>query len=147
MSARAERLLRVGFWVGLAATWLIAVWYMWEAMATLPSSVRLETTRQVAIPTLRTFYAAAIFSALELALVMAVLWPWRPEYYATRLTVAVLALATWFVITTPMDLSRMDWVHRVWLISTASLCLAALLALLLYRAIRWSRSRNTLRSA
>ncbi|NIQ60061.1 MAG: hypothetical protein GWN02_34605, partial [Gemmatimonadetes bacterium] len=83
-------------------------------MSTVPSAERLQESRLVAIPTPRTFMTAVVFSAMELAVVLAVLWPWRPAYYASRLALASLAVLTWFLMTVPtsMQLSRMDWVHR-----------------------------------
>ena len=131
-----ERRPRLALAALLVLGWLLAVWYMWEAMATLPSAERLETTRLVAIPTIRTFLSAVLFSALELAIVLGLLWPTWPQLYATRVAVAVLALVTWFILTTPMDLSRMDWVHRRWLVGMAAGLTLALVALLLLRAGR-----------
>ena len=85
-------LTRVVLWWLLVGAWLVAVWYMWDATVTVPSAGRLEESRQVAIPTVRTFWAAVAFSGLELAVILATLWPWRPELYATRMAAAVLAL-------------------------------------------------------
>jgi hypothetical protein len=112
------------------------VGYMWDALTMVPSAERLEETRMAVIPTPRTFFAAAAFSALELAVVLAALWPWRPALYATRLGMTALALATWFVITTPMGLSRMDWVHRRWLVFMAVATALALMVTLGYRLAR-----------
>lgn len=133
---RVERWARGGFWGLLVVLWLVAVFYMWDALITVPSAERLEETRLVGIPTPRTFFAAVAFSAMELAVVLALLWPWRPEYYATRMAFTALALITWFVTTTPMELSRMDWVHRVWLAVTIVALLAGLVILLGYRLSR-----------
>ena len=36
--ARLEEWARRGFWLLLAASWVIAVWYMWDAMSTVPSA-------------------------------------------------------------------------------------------------------------
>lgn len=129
-------LTRVVFWWLLVAGWVVAVWFMWEALTTVPSAARLESSRLLAIPTVRTFFAATLFSALELIVILGLLWPWRPQLYATRLAIAALALLTWFVITIPLDLTRMDRVHRIWLLGTAVATLAALLALLAGRAVR-----------
>lgn len=136
LSEPAGRAVRIGFWVLLIAGWLLAVWLMFDAMTTVPSAARLETSRQVQIPSVRTFLAAAAFSGLELAVILALLWPWRGEFYATRLATAALALVTWFIITTPLDLSRLDWVHRRWLAAMAFAMAGALLLLLLYRGAR-----------
>ena len=133
-------LTRVVLWWLLVGAWLVAVWYMWDATVTVPSAGRLEESRQVAIPTVRTFWAAVAFSGLELAVILATLWPWRPELYATRMAAAVLALVTWFVITTPLDITRLDWVHRRWLLAMAAGILLALALLLAGRALDRFRS-------
>jgi hypothetical protein len=112
---RAGRAARIGLCVLLLGSWAVMVGYMWDALTTIPSADRLEETRMAVIPTPRTFFAAVAFSALELAAVLALLWPLRPSYYGARLAAAALGLAAWFVLTTPMGLSQMDWVHRRWL--------------------------------
>lgn len=134
--SRLSKWARRGFWLLLIASWAVAVWYMWQAMSTVPSAARLQETRLVEIPGPRRFFTATAFSAMELAVVLAVLWPWRTEYYASRLAIAALAIVTWFVSTTPLDLSRMDWVHRRWLAFLALATLVALAILLLHRAVR-----------
>lgn len=146
---RLESAARLTFWAFLALSWVVAVAYMWDALTMVPSAERLAESKLVGIPTPRMFFTAAIFSAMELALVLALLWPWRPDYYASRLAVTALALATWFVTTTPMDLSRMDWVHRRWLAGLTLLTLLALVVLLAYRLVRrvvavspWDDSTN-----
>lgn len=133
---RLERAVRIGFWGLLVVGWCVAVYQMWEAMTTIPSAERLATSRMVVIPTPRTFFAAVAFSAMELAIVLAALWPWRPAYYASRLAITALVMFTWFVVTTPMQLSRMDWVHRVWLALTILALLVAFVAVLASRLIR-----------
>lgn len=131
----AER-ARIGFWFVLALSWVVAVAYMWEAMNTIPTAERLEASRVVGIPTPRTFVAAAIFSAMEAAVVLAALWPWRADHYATRMGVTALALVTWFIMTTPMDLSRLDGVHRRWLAFQGAVVILGFVTLLAYRAGR-----------
>ena len=133
---RLERYARIGFWIVLLASWAAAVAFMWDALTTVPSAERLEESRMVAIPGPRTFFAAAVFSAIELAAVLAALWPGWPRYYATRLAVTALALVTWFLMTVPMEVSRMDWVHGVWLAFLVVSTAAALAVLLLYRLVR-----------
>jgi hypothetical protein len=133
---RLERWARLGFWGALMGSWVVMVAYMWDALTTIPSAERLEETRMAVIPTPRTFAAAVIFSALELGVVLAVLWPWRPNWYAARIAVATLGLITWFIITTPMALSQMDWVHRRWLGFMILAVAAGLVAHLLYRWVR-----------
>jgi hypothetical protein len=143
---RIERYVRIGFWLLLLVSWIIAVTGMWDALTTVPSAERLEESRMVVIPGPRTFFAAAIFSAMELAVVLAALWPWRPRFYASRLALTALAIVTWFLMTVPMDVSRMDWVHRVWIAFLAVAVTAALLVLLLYRLIRLLAARPVARS-
>lgn len=130
------RLTRIGFWAMLIVSWVVMVGYMWEALTTVPSAERLEETRMAVIPTPRTFFTAAAFSALELAVVLAALWPWRPAYYANRLGITALALATWFVMTTPMGVSEMDWVHRRWLVFMVLATVVALVVTLGHRVAR-----------
>jgi len=142
---RIERWARVAFWAILALSWVVTAAWMWDAMTRVPSAERLEESKLVAIPTLRTFITAAVFSGMELALVLAVLWPWRPAFYASRLGVTALVLITWFIMTTPMDLSRMDWIHRRWLAFLVVATAAALLTLLAYRLARWLAGRSQLR--
>lgn len=127
--------VRRGFWLLLALSWVVAVWYMWDAMTTVPSAERLQESRLMEIPGPRRFFTAAAFSAMELGVVLAALWPWRPAYYATRLAVTALAVLTWFITTTPMNLSHMDWVHRRWLAFLVAAQMAALVVLLVYRAV------------
>jgi hypothetical protein len=109
---------------------------MWDALTTMPSAERLGQTRMAAIPTPRTFITAATFSAMELMVVLVALWPGWTPLYATRMAVVVLGLVTWFVMTTPMDLNRMDWVHRRWLAFTILLILGTLVIQLAYRLAR-----------
>jgi hypothetical protein len=138
--ARHERTVRTwartGLWLVLVLSWAIMVAYMWDALTTIPDAERLEETRMAVIPTPRTFFAAVAFSALELAVVLALLWPWRDAYYTARLAGALLALLTWFVITVPMGMSRMDWVHRRWLSFLVLATAGALLVDLGYRLVR-----------
>lgn len=133
---------RRGFWLLLVVSWAVAVWYMWDAMTTMPSAERLQQTRMAEIPGPRRFFTAATFSAMELAVLLAALWPWRPAWYGSRLAIAALGTLTWFVVTTPMDLSRMDWVHRRWLAFLVLAQVVALLVLLAYRAVTAFRERR-----
>ncbi len=139
---RFERVARIAFWALLVLSWIAAVAFMWEAMSRVPSAERLEESKLVAIPTLQVFLTAAVFSGMELAMVLAALWPWKADFYASRLGVTALALVTWFIMTTPMDLSRMDWIHRRWLAFLIVASLTALLTLLLYRLARWLAGRR-----
>jgi hypothetical protein len=135
-TARLEHWARLGFWLALVGSWVVMVAHMWDALTTLPSAERLEESRMAVIPTPRTFAAAAIFSALELGVVLVALWPWRSGWYAARLALAALGLITWFIITTPMGLSQMDWVHRRWLGVMILATAAALAVHLAYRLVR-----------
>lgn len=134
---RVEGVARVAFWAVLAASWVVAVVYMWDALTTIPTAERLDESKLVGIPTTTTLITAAIFSGMELAVVLGALWPWRPAFYASRLGLTALGIVTWFIMTTPMDLSRMDWVHRRWLAFLALAVTGALLVLLAYRL--WDR--------
>jgi hypothetical protein len=131
-----ERGSRVGFWLLLLVSWAVMVGAMWDALTTIPDAERLEETRMAVIPTPRTFFAAAAFSALELGLVLALLWPWRAGYFPVRLAAAALGVTTWFVITIPMGMSQMDWVHRRWLFFLIVATSAALVLVLTYRLAR-----------
>lgn len=133
---RGERMARLVFWIVIALSWVAAVAFMWEGMSRVPSAERLEESRLVTIPTPRTFLTAAIFSGMEVALVLAALWPWKPDFYAARMGVTALALITWFIMTTPMDVSRMDWIHRRWLAFMVALITITLVILLVYRLWR-----------
>ncbi len=133
---RLSRLGRQVLWLLLILSWLAAVWYMWDAMTTVPSPERLQQERMVSIPSPRTFITAVVFSAMELAVVLAALWPWWSSLFATRLAITDLALVTWFVMTTPMDVNRMDWVHRRWLAMLVLTIATALVIVLVYRAGR-----------
>jgi hypothetical protein len=128
-----ERGSRIGLCLVLIASWVVMVVFMWEALTTIPDADRLEQTRMAVIPTPRTFLAAVAFSALELGAVLALLWPWWRAYYPAWLGAAALGVLTWFVITTPMGMSQMDWVHRRWLFFLSVATAAALLANLGYR--------------
>lgn len=59
-------------------------------------------------------------------------WP-ATRRYATRLFVALIALAGWFFATAPLTLTGVEWVHRRWL---AAVWLGFLLALLVTVAVR-----------
>lgn len=140
MTGQSGRHLRFGLVALLVVGWAVAVWLMWGALDTGAPDPRLDGS-PLATPTMRTFYAAALFSALELALILAILWPGRAEYYAARLGTCVLALATWLVMTPRSDAIGMDRVHRQWLSTMIVLLAGALLGTLLYRASARTRRR------
>lgn len=133
MTPRTEQRFRVGLWLLLIVGWISAVWLMADTLTTLPASEGLGDSPLVGTPTGRTFFAAAAFSALELAVILAVLWPWRQDYYALRLSTAALALVTWSIMTAPLQLTRLDWVHRWWLVAMVVTIALALVLLLLSR--------------
>lgn len=137
---RGARWARVALWISLLVAWGVMVAYMWDAVTTIPDSERLGESRLIVIPGARTLVTSVIFSAFELAVVLAVLWPGWSAYWATRLSVTALALVTWFVMTTPMrELSRLDWVHRRWLAFMFLAVVVALVATALYRVVaRWT---------
>lgn len=135
-SPRAVEWARRGLWLLLLASWVVMVALMWDALTTIPSAERLQQSRLVEIPGPRRFFAAAAFSAMELAVVLAALWPWRPAYYASRLAITALGVATWFLITVPPGLSAMDRAHRQWLAFLVVAQVAGLVVLLVYRAVR-----------
>ena len=135
-SPRTVEWARRGFWLLLLASWIVMVAFMWDAMTTIPSAERLQQSRLVEIPGPRRFFAAAAFSAMEMAVVLAALWPWQPAYYASRLAITALGVATWFLITVPPGLSAMDRVHRQWLAFLVLAQVAGLAVLRVHRAAR-----------
>jgi hypothetical protein len=133
---------RVALWVGLIGGWLVMLLYLWSAFATFPSAERLEHTRMVRIPTLRSIALLAGRSAIELAGLLALLWPWHGRRFTLRLFAAATLLAGWFLATTPLSLSAAGWVHRRWLAAMALglvIALAAAVAASLVR--RWTMRR------
>lgn len=114
---------RLGIWIGLILGWLVMLLYLWSGFATFPSAERLEQSRMTAIPTLRTVATLAARSAAELGVVLALLWPQWSRFWASRLLAAALLLAGWFIATTPLTLSTVDWVHRRWIAATAAVLL------------------------
>jgi hypothetical protein len=106
---------RFAVWFGLLIGWLVMVPLLWSAFASLPSEARLQQTRMAAIPTLGTFFTTLTVSVLELCVLLALLWPWRARRYGTRLALAAAAAFTWFLLTTPLSITRLQWIHRRWL--------------------------------
>jgi hypothetical protein len=92
---------------------------LWSAFATVPSPERLEQARLVPIPTLQTVALLAGAAPRN--------WPpcWGcsgrggPGHYLIRILTAAALLAVWFVLTTPLSLSAVAWVHRRWLAAMA----------------------------
>jgi hypothetical protein len=134
---------RLALWAALILGWLVMLLHLWSAFATFPTAERLEQARMVRIPTLRSIALLAGRSALELAAVLALLWPWRPGRYTLRLCVAGTLLAGWFLATTPLTLSAAGWVHRRWLAATtAGLILACSATAVVGLADRVRRHRD-----
>lgn len=88
---------------------------LWTAFATVPSMERLAQSRMVEIPTLRTVGLLVARTTLEAGILLALLAPWIPTRYLTRLWLAVVGVGAWFLATTPLGLTRMSWIHRRWL--------------------------------
>lgn len=117
--------MRLAFWLALVVSWAIMLPLLWSAVSTLPSPERLEQTRTVPIPTLGSFLRVMAVSAVELAVTLVLIWPGWRRAYTLRLFGAAVLLGTWFVFTTPMALTRLEWVHRRWLALVAFVLLVA----------------------
>jgi hypothetical protein len=113
------RLWRLLVWCVLVIGWLYMLLRMWDSFATFPTEERLEHSRTVAIPTLQSLALLMGRSAIELAVVLALTWPWAARRWAARAWAAALLLAAWFIATAPLTLSGVMWVHRRWLAATA----------------------------
>lgn len=118
--------MRGAFSAVLVVSWLVMLYYAWRAFSTLPSPERLEHSRMARIPTLGAVGWLVLRSGTELVVMTALAWPARRRY-ATRLAFTVVLLPIWFVVTTPLTLTIMEWVHRRWL---AGVWLALVCALL-----------------
>jgi hypothetical protein len=101
--------------------------YAWSAFATFPSTERLERSHMAAIPTLATVAWLVVRSALELAVLLALLWPWSRRYYALRTATAALLLPVYFLMTAPLTLTLVEWVHRRWLAAVELALIAVLI--------------------
>jgi hypothetical protein len=129
--------VRLVVWCALILGWLITLLYMWNAFATLPSAERLEQARTMPIPSLGTAAMLAARSLLELGVALLLLWPWRVRFYATRALAGAVTFGVWFIMTTPLTLSAMGWVHRRWLAAVIAVMLATFLLSALARAASW----------
>lgn len=138
----AESHWRVGLWAGLIVGWLVMLVYLWSAFATFPSAERLEQARTVRIPTLRTLALIGARSTIELGLVLALLWPWFRRHYEIRIFAAVALLTGWFLATTPLSVSAVDWVHRRWLAATMVALMISLFIALAARLVTMTRNRR-----
>jgi hypothetical protein len=128
---------RVGLWAVLILGWLVMLLYMWQAFATFPSAERLEHSRMMAIPSLQTAALLAARSALELGAVLLLLWPWRAGFYPARALAAAIGLGAWFLVTTPLSISAMSWVHRRWLAAMVAALVLTCVASAAARLLRW----------
>lgn len=131
---------RILAWSALVLGWLYMLLQLWSAFATFPTAERLDHSRLVAIPSLGTLALLVGRSLLELGSVLAMTWPWRARLWLTRVWGAALLLAGWFLLTTPLSLSGVMWVHRRWMAATvlglAIIGLVGLLAVMLRRVVR-----------
>jgi hypothetical protein len=106
---------RFALWLALLVSWLVLLPLLWTAFATVPSAERLAQSRMVRIPTLETVGLLVLQTAVEAGVLLALLFPWRPRFYLSRLWIAAFAVGAWFIATTPLGLTRMSWTHRRWL--------------------------------
>jgi hypothetical protein len=137
---------RILVWCLLVAGWLFMLLHLWDAFAAFPSAERLEHSRTVAIPTLQTLGLLALRSTLELAAVLVLTWPWWDRRWIARVWTTALLVTAWFIITAPLTLSRMMWVHRRWLVAMAlGLALAGAVAGV-SRMVRGWRARGGART-
>ncbi len=141
-STRTERWVRWGVWSVLLLSWVVAVVWMREVADAEPA---LEGVQLAAASGPRRFLTAAAFSGMELAVVLGILWPGRPSYYFARLAVMALAALTWLIITIPLELSRLDWVHHVWLAFLVVALGVGLVVLLAVRGLDALRERRPTR--
>lgn len=102
------------FWLALLAGWLVLLPFLWQGFADVPNADRLEQRHTVGIPTLATLGWTVAKSFLELVGVLVLAWP-RGRWYAPRLWLAGLGLAVWFVWSTPLGITSLEWAHRRWL--------------------------------
>ncbi|HEX6588936.1 MAG TPA: hypothetical protein VF039_07935 [Longimicrobiales bacterium] len=105
---------RFVFWLLLIASWIALLPFLWSAFSTVPSAERLAQSHTVEIPTLGTLARVVLVSALELGVALAAAWP-RARLYVARLAAGALVLATWFIASAPLGITRLEWTHRRWL--------------------------------
>ena len=122
----------------LVASWLVLLPLLWNAFSTLPTAERLEQSHMARIPTLQALGLIVARSAAELAAVLALTWP-AARLFASRLALAALGLAVWFLYSMPLGLSRMEWLHRRWLALLVVLLLAGALVELAMRGVARAR--------
>ncbi len=128
------------FWLALALSWVVLLPFLWSAVTSMPPPERLGQSRTVPIPTLATFVRVMAVSAAEMAVALLISWPAWPRAYTARLFAAATVIAGWFVFSTPMAMTRLEWVHRRWLALLAFVLFAAGVYRLALRLIgRWRR--------
>jgi hypothetical protein len=115
----AHRTARLAVTAALVLGWLAFLLLAWQAFATVPDAERLAQSRMAAIPTLQTLALIMLRSGLELAALAALTWP-RRRLYTARLGLAAALLAIYFVVTTPLSVSALQWTHRRWLATIAA---------------------------
>jgi hypothetical protein len=125
-----RRRLRWALLALLAAGWLVMAYAMWRAYWVLPSPELLQRQRMITPPTLGSVGRLVLLSLLELAVLSAVLWPRWERFYATRLFAAAVAGAAWFLFTTPLAITSVQRVHRIWFAVMVVLLLISWLAAL-----------------
>ncbi len=126
----------------LVLSWLVSVPYMWKAVTTVPSAQRLQEmqSRIMHVPSPTTFLKLTGQSFVELLVVVVLAWPWWRRFWLARLVLAFLGLAAWAVVTVPLELTELEWVHHRWLVGADALLLIAVVAAILARLIRAVRA-------
>ncbi|HSJ10007.1 MAG TPA: hypothetical protein VK928_08835 [Longimicrobiales bacterium] len=134
------RHFRVAAWSALLLTWPVMLWFAWDAFTTVPSAERLEQSRMAPIPSLRGVLLLLGRSALELCAVLALAVP-RERAWVRRMLAAAAALLLYFILTTPLSVSTVSWVHRRWLAALIVMSLAAAALALAGRLVQRLRTR------
>ncbi len=132
----------------LVVSWLVSVPYMWKSVTTVPSAARLQamSSRIMQVPSPTTFLKLTGQSFVELAVVVALLWPWWRRFWLARLVLAFLGLALWAVVTVPLELTDLEQVHHRWLVGGVGLVLIAMLATIVARFVGALRSARKTRA-
>ncbi len=125
----------------LVVSWAVSVPYMWKSVTTVPSAQRLQEmqSRIMHVPSPTTFLKTTGQSFVELAVVVALLWPGWRRFWLARLVLAFLGLAVWAVVTVPLELTELEWVHHRWLVGADALLLIAIVATVVGRFLRLAR--------
>lgn len=140
--APERRNWRIGLSLALFASWLFLLPALWKAFSTVPSPERLKESHMIRIPTLETVGIQAAVSGIELAVLIALLWPWWHRWWVARIWTAALGTTLWFLLTPPLGLTAVHLMHRRWLAAVAfTLLLGAMVATL--NALRnWRRMQT-----